>query len=38
MDGNDKLLVWLHGEIKTPLFSQDARIEVGVLRATIAAR
>ncbi|RUS97618.1 hypothetical protein DSM106972_083550 [Dulcicalothrix desertica PCC 7102] len=31
MDGNDKPLVWLHGEIKTPPFSQDARIEVGVL-------
>jgi phage-related protein len=31
MDENDKPLVWLHGEIKTPPFSQDARIEVGVL-------
>ena len=24
---SDKLLVWLHGEIKTPPFSQAARIE-----------
>ena len=27
----DKLLVWLHGEVKTPPFSGDARIEAGVL-------
>jgi len=27
----DKPLVWLHTEIKTPPFSQDARIETGVL-------
>jgi len=27
----DKPLVWLHGEIKTPPFSADARIEAGVL-------
>jgi phage-related protein len=27
----DKPLVWLHTEIKTPPFSQDARIEAGVL-------
>ena len=26
----DKPLVWLHGEIKTPPFSADARIEAGV--------
>lgn len=31
MSKDDKPLVWLHGEIKTPPFSQDARIEVGVL-------
>lgn len=31
MDENDKPLVWLHGEIKTPPFSLEARIEVGVL-------
>ena len=29
--GNDKPLVWLHGEIKTPPFSLEARIEAGVL-------
>lgn len=27
----DKPLVWLHGEIKTPPFSIQARIEAGVL-------
>lgn len=27
----DKPLVWLHGEIKTPPLSEDARIEAGVL-------
>jgi phage-related protein len=27
----DKPLVWLHGEIKTPPFSKDARVETGVL-------
>jgi len=27
----DKPLVWLHGEIKTPPFSTQARIEAGVL-------
>jgi len=27
----DKPLVWLHTEIKTPPFSQEARIEAGVL-------
>ncbi len=26
-----KSLVWLHGEVKTPPFSQEARIEAGVL-------
>jgi phage-related protein len=26
-----KLLVWLHGEIKTPPFSRDGRIEAGML-------
>ena len=28
---SDKPLVWLHGEIKTPPFSTEARTEVGVL-------
>lgn len=27
----DKPLVWLHGEVKTPPFSPDARIEAGFL-------
>jgi len=27
----DKLLVWLHGEVKTPPFSLEARIEAGTL-------
>ena len=27
----DKPLAWLHGEIKTPPFSAEARIEAGVL-------
>lgn len=27
----DKPLVWLHGEIKTPPFSPEARVEAGVL-------
>ncbi len=31
MDGGDKSLVWLEGEIKTPPFSAAARFEAGVL-------
>jgi phage-related protein len=31
MNGQDKPLVWLKGEIKTPPFSENARIEAGVL-------
>jgi len=31
MDRQDKPLVWLQGEIKTPPFSSDARIEAGFL-------
>jgi phage-related protein len=27
----DKPLVWLHGEVKTPPFSRDVRIEAGTL-------
>lgn len=27
----DKPLVWLHGEIKSPPFSQEARVEAGFL-------
>jgi phage-related protein len=29
--GPQKPLVWLHGEIKTPPFSKEARIEAGTL-------
>lgn len=31
MSDEDKPLVWLHGEVKTPPFSQDARLEAGFL-------
>ena len=31
MDSEDKPLVWLHGQIKTPPFSTEARIEAGYL-------
>jgi len=31
MNGDDKPLVWLEGEIKTPPFSFEARIEAGTL-------
>ncbi len=31
MSPNDKPLVWLHGEIKTPPFSQAARLGAGYL-------
>ena len=31
MSEQRKPLVWLHGEVKTPPFSADARIEAGVL-------
>jgi hypothetical protein len=31
MKNIDKPLVWLHGDIKSPPFSQDARIEAGYL-------
>ncbi len=31
MSPNDKPLVWLHGEIRTPLFSKQARVEAGYL-------
>ena len=30
----DKPLVWLHGEVKTPPFSEAARIEAGKKTAT----
>ena len=31
MEHQSKPLVWLHGEVKTPPFSQEARVETGVL-------
>lgn len=31
MDARNKPLLWLHGEVKTPPFSQIARIEAGFL-------
>lgn len=31
MNANDKPLVWLHGEVKSPSFSQAARLEAGML-------
>lgn len=31
MDAKDKPLLWLHGEVKTPPFSAEARLEAGVL-------
>jgi len=31
MSPNDKPLVWLHGEVKTPPFTQEARLEAGLL-------
>lgn len=31
MRPTDKPLVWLHGEVKTPPFSAEARLEAGVL-------
>ena len=31
MAGADKPIVWLHGEIRTPPFSAEARIETGML-------
>jgi phage-related protein len=31
MDTRDKPLVWLHGEVKTPPFSAETRLQVGYL-------
>jgi phage-related protein len=38
MSGSDKPLVWLHGEVKTPPFSAEARIEAGVLLRRLQRR
>jgi hypothetical protein len=35
---SEKPLVWLHGEIKTPPFSKDARLEAGFFIEEAAAR
>lgn len=37
MSGANKLLVWLHGEVKTPPFSKAARIEAGFLLRRLQA-
>jgi phage-related protein len=31
MDAREKVLTWLHGEVKTPPFSSGARVEAGLL-------
>jgi len=31
VSGADKPLVWLHGEVRTPPFSKEARLEAGFL-------
>jgi len=31
MSGDDKPLVWMHGEVKTPPFSRSARLKAGFL-------
>ena len=35
MRASDKPLAWLHGEVKTPPFSQAARIRAGYLLASL---
>jgi len=35
MSKGNKPLAWLHGEVKTPPFLQEARIEAGVLLRTL---
>ena len=37
MGAKDKPLVWLHGEVRTPPFSQEARIEAGFLLRRLQA-
>lgn len=37
MGATDKPLVWLHGEVRTPPFSQAARIEAGFLLRRLQA-
>ena len=35
MKSGRRLVAWLHGEVKTPPFSQSARIEAGMLLARL---
>ena len=37
MSSEDKQLVWLHGEVKTPPFSKIARLEAGFLLRLLQA-
>jgi phage-related protein len=37
MNYDDKPLVWLHGEVKTPPFSKNARLEAGFLLRRLQA-
>lgn len=37
MSPKDKPLVWLHGEVKTPPFSREGRIEAGFLLRSLQA-
>jgi phage-related protein len=37
MDAKYKPLAWLHGEVKTPPFSQAARVDVGLLLRKLQA-
>jgi phage-related protein len=38
MAANDKPLVWLRGEVKTPPFSAEARVEAGLLLRRLQRR
>lgn len=38
MSAGEKPLVWLHGQVKTPPFSEDARIEAGYLLGRLQQR
>ncbi len=38
MSPKDKPLVWLHGEVKTPPFSKEARLEAGYLLRELQRR
>lgn len=38
MSPQDKPLVWLHGEVKTPPFSKEARLEAGYLLRELQRR